>query len=93
MSLALLHRWLVLVGVVFLCCDCDYVAVAIDDLGVVLADMREHAATAVFETVLGVLEITTAILAERVERTVAEKAIEIIRVIRLMTGEEFTILM
>ena len=73
--------------------DFDYIAVAVDDFLVVLAYMWEHATAAVLKTVFGVFIISTAVLAERVERAVAEKTIKILRVIGLMTGEEFTILM
>ena len=73
--------------------DCDYVAVAVDDFFVVLSYVREHTAAAVLKTVFGIFKVASAVFAERIERTVAEKTIKILRVIGLMTGEEFTILM
>ena len=73
--------------------DFDYIAVAVDDFFVVLTNVREHAAAAVLKTVFGVFEIASAVFAERIERTVAEKTVKIVRVIGLMTGKEFTVLM
>ena len=71
----------------------DYIAIAVDDFFIVIADVREHAATAILESALGILKIAAAVFSQRVERAVAEKAVEIIRVIGLMTGKEFTFFM
>ena len=43
--------------------DFNYVAIAADDFFVVFADVREHAAAAVFETTFVVFEIATAVFA------------------------------
>ena len=50
-----------LLNIVVPFCDFDYVAIAVDDFFVVLADVREHAAAAVFETAFGVFEIAAAV--------------------------------
>ena len=88
----LIGGWFYLNVFAFLC-DFDYVAVAVDDFFVVLSYVREHTAAAVLKTVFGIFKVASAVFAERIERTVAEKTIKILRVIGLMTGEEFTILM
>jgi len=55
--------------------------------------MREFTFTAILKSVLRVFEVATAVFTQRIERAVAEKAVEIIRVIGLMTRKEFTVLM
>ena len=52
--------------------------------------VRNHAAGAVLDAAFGVAEIAAAVLSERVERTVAEQAVEPFGKFRLMAGEILT---
>lgn len=54
---------------------------------VIFAPVRDHAAAAVLITGCQILKVAAALVAEGVERTVAEKTVEIFRFIRLMAGE------
>ena len=54
--------------------------------------MREQAMAAVFDAILQENEIAAAVRAQRLERAITEQTIEITRIVRLMAGEEFTLL-
>ena len=54
--------------------------------------MWEHAVCTILESSISVLKVSAAFVAERIQRTIAEQAVEILRFISLVTWEEFTIL-
>ena len=54
---------------------------------VIFAPVRDQAAAAVLITGCQILKVAAALVAEGVERAVAEKTVEIFRFIRLMAGE------
>ena len=53
--------------------------------------MRNHATGAVLDAAFGVAEIAAAVLSERVERTVAEQAVEPFGVLRFVAREIFAL--
>ena len=54
--------------------------------------MGDHAIAAVLDAVFRIGEIPAALVAKRIKRTIAEQAIEILRIVRLMAGKIFTFL-
>ena len=51
--------------------------------------MRHQTAGAILDPVFRPLEVTAALAAERIQRTVAKQAVEILRVRRFMAGKKF----
>ena len=53
--------------------------------------MGPQTAAAVLDAVIQILEIAAAAAAQRIERTVAEQAVEILRMVRRVAGEKFAL--
>ena len=51
--------------------------------------MGDHAIAAVLDAVFRIGEIPAALVAKRIKRAIAEQAIEILRIVRLMAGKIF----
>ena len=62
------------------------------DVLIIFRQMRKQAVRAVLDTVVQNPEITAAFRAQRVQRTVAEQTVEILRVRACMTGKVFAVL-
>ena len=54
--------------------------------------MGDHALAAVLDTFLCILEVSAAFILQGVQRAVAEQTVEVVRVIRLMSGEALAVL-
>ena len=54
--------------------------------------MRKCAVCAVLEALFVISEIASAFISQRIQRAIAEKAIEILRILHLMAGKELTFL-
>jgi len=52
----------------------------------------EHAVCTILESGIRVLKVAAAFVTERIQRAIAEQAVEILRFISFVTWEEFTIL-
>ena len=63
------------------------------DLVIILPFVRELAVRAVLDALFRVAKIPAALPPEGVERTVAEQAVEILRICAFMTGKKFAVLM
>jgi hypothetical protein len=61
-----------------------------DHLFIIVLPVRKTAVRAILESLFIVAEIAAAFLSQCVERTVAEKTVEGLRIRVLMTGEVFT---
>ena len=72
-------------------CDLQNVAVLAHDVGIVVSLVGNHAVAAVLDPVLGVLEVTAAFILQRVQRTVTEQTVEVVRILGLVTGEKFAV--
>ena len=57
------------------------------DIAVILPPVGEHAAAAILDALLGVAEVAAAVRPQGVEGTVAEKAVEVVRVVGGVAGE------
>ena len=53
--------------------------------------MRDHAPGAVFHTLIGVAAVAAAVFSQRVERAIAEQAVEIVGIVRFVAGKELTL--
>ena len=58
------------------------------DVAVAAAAMGQQATGAVLDAVFQIPEIAAAFAAQRIQRAVAEQAVEVLRMVRLMAGEE-----
>ena len=58
---------------------------------IIFPPVREHTARAVLHALFRVAAVAAAVSAQRVERTVAEQAVEVVWVARLVAGEELTL--
>ena len=63
------------------------------DISVIFPSVGNLAARAVLDPVFCIAEIPAAFLSQRVQRTVAEQAVEVLRIRALMTGKIFTFFM
>ena len=63
------------------------------DISVIFPSVGNQAARAVLDPVFCITEIPAAFLSQRVQRTVAEQAVEVLRIRALMTGKIFTFFM
>lgn len=63
------------------------------DISVIFPSVGNQAARAVLDSVFCITEIPAAFLSQRVQRTVAEQAVEVLRIRALMTGKIFTFFM
>lgn len=54
--------------------------------------MGDHAAGAIFDSLLGIVKIATAVLSKSVERTVAKQTAKVLNVRGFVAGEVFTVL-
>ena len=60
------------------------------DILIAAAAMGQHTGGTVLDPVLQPMAVAAALAAQRIQRTVAEQAVEILRMCRLVAGEEFT---
>ena len=58
------------------------------DVAVAAAAMGQQAVGAVLDTVFQIPEIAAAFAAQRIQRAVAEQAVEVLRMVRLMAGKK-----
>ena len=72
-------------------CDFQDFAILAHDVGVVFSLVRNLTVAAVLDTLFGVLEITAAFVLQCVQRTVAEQTVEVVRILRFVTGEKFAV--
>lgn len=68
-----------------------YVGISGFNIPIVVAAVGECAVLAVFVALLSVAKITAATAAEHVQRAIAEKAVEIIRIVSFMAREIFAL--
>ena len=76
----------------FFLCQLHELRVAGDDVAVALAAVGHHAARAILHAVLRVAEVPLALLPQGVKGAIAEQAVEVLGMLRLMAGKEFAFL-
>ena len=72
-------------------CDFQDFAVLAHDVGVVVFLVGNHAVAAILDSIFGVFKITAAFVFQCVQRTVAEQTVEVVRILRFVTGEKFAV--
>ena len=69
----------------------SHAAKLIDDISIVFAPVRNGTIGAVFDAIVSICKRTAAMLTQRIERTVAEKTVEILGCNLIMAGETFAV--
>ena len=72
-------------------CQLHQFFVFTDDVGVVFRAVRHGALRAILALPCQVPEVAAAFIAQRIERTIAEQAVEAVRIVRFMAGEKLAV--